>query len=67
MSGIGRELWFLWRDRAAKVWLLIGFVAAGLAVVFGLLEIAAQRETIERLKAADEIERAVTTEAHRED
>ena len=67
MSGLGRELWFLWRDRAAKVWLLIGFAAAGLAVVFGLMEIAAQRDTIERLKAADEIERAVTTEAHRED
>lgn len=66
MSGIGRELWFLWRDRAAKVWLLIGFVAAGLAVVFGLMEIAAQRDTIERLKTADEIERAVTTEAHRD-
>lgn len=67
MSGLGRELWFLWRDRAAKVWLLIGFTAAGLAVVFGLMEIAAQRHTIERLKAADEIERAVTTEAHRQD
>ena len=67
MSGLGRELWFLWRDRAAKVWLLIGFAAAGLAVVFGLMEIASQRDTIERLKAADEIERAVTTEAHRED
>jgi len=67
MSGVGRELWFLWRDRAAKVWLLIGFAAAALSVVFGLSEIAAQRDTIERLKAADEIERAVTTEAHRED
>ncbi|MEM9594213.1 MAG: DUF3526 domain-containing protein [Acidobacteriota bacterium] len=66
MSGLGRELWFLWRDRAAKVWLLIGFAAASLAVVFGLQEINAQRETIERLKAADEIERAVTTEAHRD-
>ncbi|MCH9650311.1 MAG: DUF3526 domain-containing protein [Deltaproteobacteria bacterium] len=67
MSGLGRELWFLWRDRAAKVWLLIGCAAAGLAVVFGLTEIAAQRDMIERLKAADEIERAVTTEGHRED
>ncbi|MEM8995019.1 MAG: DUF3526 domain-containing protein [Acidobacteriota bacterium] len=66
MSGFGRELWFLWRDRAAKVWLLIGFTAASLAVVFGLQEIAAQRDTIERLKAADEVERAVTTEAHRD-
>lgn len=67
MSGFGRELWFLWRDRPAKVWLLIGFVAAGLAVVFGLMEVAAQRETLERLKAADEIERAVTTEKNRGD
>ncbi len=67
MSGLGRELWFLWRDRAAKVWLLIGFAAAGLAVVFGLMEIAAQRNTLERLQAADEIERSVTTQAHRDD
>ncbi|MEM6794124.1 MAG: DUF3526 domain-containing protein [Acidobacteriota bacterium] len=66
MSGLGRELWFLGRDRAAKVWLLIGFAAASLAVVFGLAEIAAQRDTLERLKAADEIERTVTTEAHRD-
>lgn len=66
MSGMGRELWFLGRDRAAKVWLFIGFAAAGLAVVFGLMEVTAQRDTIERLKAADEIERAVTTDAHRD-
>ena len=65
-SGLGRELWFLWRDRAAKVWLFLAFAAATLAVVFGVSEIAAQRDTIERLKAADEVERAVALQEHRD-
>ena len=67
MNDFGRELWFLWRDRAAKVWLLLAFVTASLAAVFGVSEIDAQHNTIERLKAADHIERAFTTEEHRED
>ena len=67
MSGSLRELWFLWRDRAAKVWLFLAFTAASVAVVFGLSEVSAQFETIERLKEADRIERAFTTEQHRED
>ncbi|MEM6703768.1 MAG: DUF3526 domain-containing protein [Acidobacteriota bacterium] len=67
MSGWARELWFLWRDRAARVWLFLGFTAAALAVAFGLSEITAQRDTIERLRAADEIERTVANEEHRDD
>ena len=66
-ASLGHELWFLWRDRAAKVWLLLGLAAASLSVLFGLREVGAQRETIERLKAADEIERSVATEEHRDE
>lgn len=66
MNGRGRELWFLWRDRSAKLWLVLAFAAASLAVLFGLNEIASQRDTIERLKAADQIERAVATKEHRD-
>lgn len=66
MSGLLRELWFLSRDRAAQVWIAIAFAAASLAVAFGLGEVSAQHETIERLKVADNIERAVALEDHRE-
>ncbi len=66
MSGLLRELWFLSRDRAAQVWILIAFAAASLAVAFGMSEISSQRDTIERLKSADKIERAVALENHRD-
>lgn len=66
MSGPWRELWFLWRDRAALLWIVIAFVAASLAVGFGLGEVADQRATIDRLKTADQIERAVALEDHRD-
>lgn len=64
MSAINRELWFLSRDRAAQVWLLIAFAAASFAVLFGLQEVSAQKDTIERLKAADVIEREVAVEEY---
>ncbi len=64
MSALIRELWFLSRDRAAQVWLLIAFAAASFAVMFGLQEVGAQRDTIERLKAADIIERDVAVEEY---
>jgi ABC-2 type transport system permease protein len=66
MSSIVREAWFLLRDRAAHVWVTIAFAAASLAVVFGLNEVTAQHETIERLKVADKIEQAVALENHRD-
>lgn len=66
MSSIVRELWFLSRDRAAQVWILIAFAAASLAVAFGMGEVSAQRDTIERLKTADSIERAIALEDHRD-
>lgn len=64
MTQIQNELWFLWRDRAAKVWLVIACLAASIAVVFGLNEINAQRATIERLIEADQTERAIVSEQH---
>ncbi|MEM7768070.1 MAG: DUF3526 domain-containing protein [Pseudomonadota bacterium] len=66
MSALRRELWFLWRDRAAKVWIAIAFLAASLAVLFGLNEVSAQRATIERLKVADQVERTVAIEEYRD-
>lgn len=66
MSGTIRELWFLSRDRAAQVWILIAFAAASLAVAFGMGEVSAQRDTIERLKVADAIERDVALHDHRD-
>lgn len=66
MNGFGRELWFLWRDRSAKLWLVLALAAAIFSVLFGLSEIASQRDTIDRLKAADQIERTVATEEHRD-
>lgn len=65
MSAVIRELWFLSRDRAAQVWLIIAFAAASFAVIFGLQEVSAQRDTIERLKVADAIEREVAVEEYR--
>ncbi|MEM7329231.1 MAG: DUF3526 domain-containing protein [Pseudomonadota bacterium] len=64
MSDLIRELGFLARDRAAQVWLLIAFAAASFAVIFGLQEVAAQRDTIDRLKVADAIEREVAVEEY---
>ena len=66
MSALSREFWFLSRDRAAQVWLLIAFTAASAAVAFGLGEVSSQRETIERLKAADSVERALALEEYRD-
>ncbi|MEO1188631.1 MAG: hypothetical protein AAFW60_06130, partial [Pseudomonadota bacterium] len=66
MSALTREFWFLARDRAAQVWLLIAFAAASFAVMFGLQEVAAQRDTIDRLKVADAIEREVAIEEYRD-
>lgn len=66
MTGPFCELWFLWRDRAALLWIAIAFLAASFSVLFGLTEVAEQRATIERLKTADQIERAVALEDHRD-
>lgn len=66
MTALTRELWFLSKDRAAQVWLLIAFAAASFAVLFGLQEVSSQRDTIERLKAADVIEREVAIEEYQD-
>ncbi|MEM0985563.1 MAG: DUF3526 domain-containing protein [Pseudomonadota bacterium] len=64
MSGLFRELWFLWKDRAAKVWLAIAFLAASISVFLGLAEVSSQRDTIDRLLEADQIEREAVAAAH---
>ncbi len=64
MTGPFREVWFLWKDRAAKLWLAVALVAATSAVILGLGEVASQRATIERLITADQIERAIALEDH---
>lgn len=66
MTGLVREFWFLSRDRAAHVWLAVAFLAASLAVMFGLNEVASQRATIERLIAADQAEREISIHDHRD-
>lgn len=66
MSGSFRELWFLLRDRSAQLWIAIAFLAASVSVIFGLDEISEQRATIERLKTADQIERSIALEDHRD-
>jgi ABC-2 type transport system permease protein len=64
MTGPIRELWFLWRDRVAKLWLAIAFAAASIAVSLGMNEVSSQRATIDRLIGADRIERALALEEH---
>ena len=64
MTGPLRELWFLWKDRAARIWLAVAFLAASAAVILGLGEVSSQRATIERLIEADQIESAIALEEH---
>ena len=66
MTAVIREIWFLSRDRAALVWLLIAVIAASCSVTFGLGEIASQRATIERLETADQAEQTYMAQAHRD-
>lgn len=61
-----REAWFLWRDRGALLWIAIAFIAASLSVTFGLSEVADQRAEIDRLKAADQMERALALDEYRD-
>ena len=66
MTALLRETWFLSRDRAALVWLLIALISASCAVAFGLGEVASQRATIDRLRAADVVERDYMAEQYRD-
>lgn len=52
-----RELRFLLRDRAALLWIVIGFVLSSAAVTLGLIEVANQRAEIVTMQALDQEER----------
>ncbi len=57
MTHLKREWRFMLRQRYVTVLLLCSFLVSGFAVVTGVSEVALQRETIERLKIADAIDR----------
>ena len=52
------ELRFLLRDRAALLWIGIGFILSATAVILGLLEIDNQRDELAAMQALDREERA---------
>lgn len=60
MKHLTREWRFMLRQRYVLVLLLCSFLVSGFSIVTGLNEVAAQCETIERLKIADETDRAET-------
>ena len=53
-----REWGFLLRQKYVVVLLLCSLVLSGFAIYSGLSEVSAQQQTIERLKAADQSDRA---------
>ncbi|MGB6230967.1 MAG: DUF3526 domain-containing protein [Litorimonas sp.] len=53
-----REFRFLLRDRAALLWIAIGFVLSAIAVLLGLLEIDRQLDELDALRSLDQQERA---------
>lgn len=55
---INREWRFMLRQKYILILLLCSFVATSFAIVSGISETNQQRQTIERLKQADEIDRA---------
>ena len=62
MSPINREVWFLFRDRSALLWLGLAFLSAAISVFLGLQEVSTQRATIAKLIEADRIEREIVAE-----
>ncbi|MYA88290.1 MAG: hypothetical protein F4X97_07545, partial [Boseongicola sp. SB0662_bin_57] len=61
MTGPMRELQFLAKDRAALLWLGMAVLVAGLSVLLGLREVAAQRTALNELSEIDRAEREVLT------
>ncbi|MEM9322391.1 MAG: DUF3526 domain-containing protein [Pseudomonadota bacterium] len=60
MSGsamLQSEVWFLLRDRAFRVWVLVVLLFSGFAVWSGLAEVAQQRQSIAFLVDADSTDR----------
>ena len=58
ITQLTREWGFLLRQKYLVVLLLCSFVLSGFAIYSGLSEVSAQQQTIERLKAADQSDRA---------
>ncbi|MCW9016083.1 MAG: ABC transporter permease, partial [Kangiellaceae bacterium] len=63
-SHLIREWRFMLRQSYVVVLLLCGFIVSSFSVITGLSEIDAQKQTIERLKQADEIDRAEAQAKH---
>ena len=61
MTGSLRELRFLAKDRAALLWLGVAVLVAGLSVLLGLREVAAQRTVLNELIEIDHAERELLT------
>ena len=66
MTALGAELWFLWRDRAARFWLGLAAATTIVAVLGGVLEVRSQRAAIERLLEADAAERQLVLQKQKD-
>lgn len=66
MTGPIRELQFLAKDRPALLWLAMAVLVAGLSVLLGLREVAAQRTVLSESIAIDRAEREVETGLHQD-
>lgn len=64
LKQITREWRFMLRQRYILILLLCSFLVSGFAVFTGLAEVAQQKQTIERLKLADEIDRLEAQAKH---
>ncbi len=57
------ELFFLLKDKAALLWMMIAFVSAMMAVLLGLNEVHQQRTALAELQKLDRVEREHTLQA----
>ena len=64
MNQVKREWRFMCRQRYVIVLLLCSFLVSAFSVVTGLSEVNAQRQTIERLKQADNVDRKEAQAKH---
>ena len=56
------ELFFLMKDKAALLWMMIAFVSAMTAVLLGLNEVHQQRTALAELQKLDRVERELALE-----
>lgn len=64
INHLNREWRFMMRQRYVVVLLLCSFLVSAFSVITGLSEVSAQKQTIERLKLADEKDRAEAQAKH---